>query len=196
MKLWRRLRASGKQPAGCGADRSRGDSPRPFLVCAGVKEKWGQPCGRPHSHRRVDPEGRLTPGVSMPSGMLLQASQTGFSVARRSRRCRFRRGLSFGPKTSAVPPGGSETGLSTWNLERLPLCPKALPQPRRQTGKSDLADFAPPRFQRFEIRTTRGLSWSHPSTAMASPSRRAGSKIPSSSPAFPPLSRKGQSPSR
>ena len=25
--------------------------------------KWGRPCGRPHSHRRVGPEGHLTPGV-------------------------------------------------------------------------------------------------------------------------------------
>jgi hypothetical protein len=134
------------------------------------------------------------------SHKLLRALKVGFVIARRSRRRRFRRGPRSIARTNPLPPGGSETGLVDLGLERLPLCPKALRNPRHQTGQSGLTDFAPSQLQRSGIWSAPGrtfeLSSSHSSTARLSPSRRSGSKIPSSSPAFQPLSRKGQSPFR
>lgn len=35
------------------------------------KEKWGRHCCRPHSHRRVDPEGYFTPDVSPQASLQL-----------------------------------------------------------------------------------------------------------------------------
>ena len=40
------------------------------------------------------------------------------SIARRSRRCRFRRGAGYDPKIDPWPPGGSETDRRAWLLER------------------------------------------------------------------------------
>lgn len=68
--MWR----AGKESAG----RKRSE-PTP-------KTKWGRHCCRPHCHRRVGSEERFTPDVS------LQPRKAGSYVARRSRRCRFRRG--------------------------------------------------------------------------------------------------------
>ena len=58
-------------------------------VCQGPKRKWGRPCGRPHSHRRVvfTEAKNLTPDV-----FRTRAVRQRCYVARRSRRCRFRRG--------------------------------------------------------------------------------------------------------
>ena len=133
-------------------------------VFAGPQEKWGQPCGRPHSHRRVGPEGHLTPGVSMPPERLLR-------VSRKRPQCR--------PALAPVPvPSGAQ--LRSEDLCRstrrfrdrsLDLEPRTVAcfarrrcrQPRRQTEKSDLADFAPPRLQRFETEScVQSEPWGYP----------------------------------
>ena len=68
------------------------------------KRKWGRPCGRPHSHRRVvSAEAKnLAPGAFR----TLAVRQRCY-VARRSRRCRFRRGTDevrrLRPNHPAVP---------------------------------------------------------------------------------------------
>jgi len=73
-------------------------------VSARPIRKWGRPCGRPHSHRRVvfTEAKNLTPGVFR----TLAARQRCY-VARRSRRCRFRRGTDeirrLRPNRPAVP---------------------------------------------------------------------------------------------
>jgi len=129
------------------------------------------------------------------------ARESGVSVARRSRRCRFRRGLGFDHEDRSRTARRFRDRSFNLSLERCPHCPKALRIPRRQTGKPDLADFAPSRSQRFEIRScVQSELWGYPGLIPPprgiSPSSRSGSKIPSPSPAFRPLSRKGQSPSR
>jgi hypothetical protein len=139
-------------------------------ICLPPKEKWGRPCGRPHSHRRVVlAEARsLTPGVSMPdpTGPCEQL-KVGFH--------------SPGARAGAGSVGGRDRS-------RGPVpCLPAVPRPYRrpgpqaafvlpegsakssvQAGKCGLSDFAPFRFQRSGIWSAPGrtfvLSSSHPST--------------------------------
>ena len=106
--------------------------------------KWGRPCGRPHSHRRVGPEGRLTPGVFRVTGPEGQSRY----VARRSRRCRFRRGTDEvrrpRPNHPAVPRPVFQPGSSTGSANaghRLSIGTGRQVRP---------ADCAPSRSQRFE----------------------------------------------
>ena len=127
---------------------------------------------------------------------LSRAHRSSISIARRSRRCRFRRGLSVGPKTSAVPPGGSEIGLSTWASSSLPHCPEAVLGPRPRSESPTLPTLRPRGFSGLEFGLSEDAPGSIPRPRGISPSRRSGSKIPTSAPAFPPLFRKGQSPSR
>jgi len=82
-------------------------------------------------------------------------------------------------------------------LKQLPHCPEALRKPKRQTGKSDLADFAPSRLHRFE--TGGGPKASPFPSLHRAASRHRVDPVPKSLlPRRPlePLSRKGQSPSR
>ena len=135
------------------------------------KEKWGRPCGRPHSHRRVvfAFAKSLTPGVSMPgpTGPCGQL-KVGVAIARRSRRCRFRRGpeqiARTCPSARRFRDRCRRPGPRT-----APACPKVLRTPRRQAGKSGLSDIAPSRLQRFGIWSAPGRTFersaSHPSTA-------------------------------
>ena len=74
------------------------------------KRKWGRHCCRPHCHRRVGPEGHLAPDV------LRTARGPPRTVARRSRRCRFRRGSEMVRRPLPLPPGGSATGQSAWRF--------------------------------------------------------------------------------
>ena len=115
------------------------------------KEKWGQPCGRPHSHRRVGSEERFTPDVfDAGSDRPLRATEGRL-------RCRpalapvpvpsgsgaDRKDLSFHP---AVPRPMSSAWASNGAA-----CPKVSRTPRRQAGNSGLSDFAPSRLQRVEM---------------------------------------------
>ena len=131
------------------------------------------------------------PGPTGPCGQL----KVGSVIARRSRRCRVRQGLSK-PRGLVL----TARRLRGWFRRPGPrtvfACPKVLRTPRHQAGNSGLSDIAPSRLHRFEMEVCRSRPDLIPPPRGISPSRRAGSKIPSSSPAFRPLSRKGQSPSR
>ena len=94
-------------------------------------EKWGRPCGRPHSRRLVDPEGYLAARrLDAGSEKLLRAFKVGFhspgaragagSVGGRNRS----RGST--PCRPAVP----RPHVVDLYLKRLSLCPKALRNPR------------------------------------------------------------------
>ena len=162
---------------------------------AGPKEKWGQPCGRPHSHRRWVPEGTL-----IAWRFQYRFRRSGVSIARRSRRCRFHQGLVRIARIFPVPPGGSETDLLD------PCLKQSCIVRRRRISSAWTSKVRPFRLCAlavstvwdFELLQDEPLSvpTSHPSTTRLSPSRRSGSKIPSSSPVFRPLLGKSQSPSR
>ena len=114
-------------------------------------------------------EERFTPGVSMPgpTGPCGQL-KVGSVIARRSRRCRVRQGLTK-PRGLVL----TARRLRGWFRRPGPrtvlACPKVLRTPRHQAGNSGLSDFAPSRLQRFGIWSvpgrTFGRSASHPSTA-------------------------------
>ena len=122
------------------AERRRPPQSRPNRFAGGIekdtercdKPKWGRPCGRPHSHRRVGPEGRLTPGVFRVTGPEGQSRY----VARRSRRCRFRRGTDEvrrpRPNHPAVPRPVFQPGSSTGSAMR------GIASPSEPAGKSGL----------------------------------------------------------
>ena len=99
-------------------------------------------------------------------------------------------------RTYPLPPGGSATELS-----------KSLPRAVRHCPKTLLhlsMDFESPALSTLRPRGLNGLGFGSsedvplliPPPRGISPSRLNGSKIPSPSPAFRPLPRKGQSPSR
>ena len=103
---------------------------------------------------------------------------------------------SRGPPLS---PGGSETVLSTRASSGSTL-PEGFAEPRhgpevRPVRLCALAASSSPGI-RIAPGQVLSLTSSRSSAARHSPSRRSGSKIPSSAPAFRPLSRRGQSPSR
>jgi len=95
------------------------------------KRKWGRHCCRPHSHRRVGPEGHLTPGVFR----ALAVRQHRY-VARRSRRCRFRQRVNEvrrpRPDHPAVPRPVFQPGSSTG------LAMRGTTSPSEPAGKSGL----------------------------------------------------------
>jgi hypothetical protein len=146
------------------------------------------------------PKGTWRPGVSMP-------------VPRSS--CEHSRSASIRP---ALAPAPAPSGAEIDREDQLPaarrfrdhhvdlglIAASALPEgsakssaPDRQSG---LSDVAPSRHQRSGIWIAPGRTFvrsaSHSSTTRLSPSCLGGSKIPSSSPVFRPLSWKGQSPLR
>jgi hypothetical protein len=149
------------------AERRRPPQSRPNRFAGGIekdtercdKRKWGRPCGRPHSHRRVGPEGRLTPGVFRVTGPEGQSRY----VARRSRRCRFRRGTDEvrrpRPNHPAVPRPVFQPGSSTGSANaghRLSIGTGRQVRP---------ADCAPSRFQRPGSCSIRRRLGFHSSTA-------------------------------
>jgi hypothetical protein len=97
------------------------------------QRKWGRPCGRPHSHRRVvsTEVESLTPGV-----VRALAARTRRYVARRSRRCRFRRGTDevrkLRPDHPVVPRPVSRPSPSTGSAMR------GIASPSGPAGKSGL----------------------------------------------------------
>jgi hypothetical protein len=123
------------------------NSPRGKAIgLAGIsrrRRKWGRPCGRPHSHRRVvsAKAESLTPGVFR----TLAVRQRCY-VARRSRRCRFRRGSGWSEDLT-LPPGSSAT--VQWALlfksNSAGHC-----RPLEAGRKARPADCAPSKFQRCE----------------------------------------------
>ena len=126
------------------AERRRPPQSRPNRFAGGIekdtercdKRKWGRPCGRPHSHRRVGPEGHLTPGVFR----ALAVRQHRY-VARRSRRCRFRRGTDEvrrpRPNHPAVPRPVFQPGSSAGSVMR------GIASPSEPAGKSGLPTARP-----------------------------------------------------
>jgi hypothetical protein len=86
--------------------------------------------------------------------LLRRANRNRPIIARRSRRRRFRRGRVRSEDLS-LPPGGSETGLSTRASNGLAL-PVGSTRPQRRAGKSGLCDLAPSRLHRFGIRIAPG----------------------------------------
>ena len=145
--------------------------------------------------------GHLTPGAFNAASDWSRRTGTtcGVSVARRSRRRRFRRGPGLIARTCPLPPGGSETG-------RLRPCLKQFGIVRRRCLTSAWTSTVRP-CRLCALAASTVWDWSAPGRTFErsvlippprgiSPSRRSGSKIPSPSPAFRPLPRKGQSPSR
>lgn len=111
------------------------------------EEKWGRPCGRPHSHRRVGPGGRLTPGVSMPFSIALASSPRNGACRPALAPVPVPSGAGFDHEDRSRTPGGSETGLSIGassgrDIVRRRCCTSA---PDLESG---LSDFVPPWFQR------------------------------------------------
>lgn len=135
------------------------------------------------------------------SDKLLRALKVGFGFARRSRRRRFRRGSGSIARIDLLPPGGSETvlvGLGLIAASALPEGAAKSSAPSRQTRPFRLCALAASTV--WDLVSTKANLGTFPLLIPPprgiSPSRRYGSKIPSSSPVFRPLSRKGQSPSR
>ena len=137
--------------------------------------KWGRPCGRPHSHRRVvfTEAKNLTPGVFRP----LAVRQRCY-VARRSRRCRFRRGTDEvrkpPPNLPAVPRPVNRPCSSSQAM-------RGTAQPSKPAGKPGPPTAHPRSFNGSEVARVRRHLWLpflHPA---ASRRRVEGSsKIPSS----------------
>ena len=130
---------------------------KPPIEC--LQRKWGRPCGRPHSHRRVDPEGRLTPGVLR----ALAVRQPRY-VARRSRRCRFRRGTDeirgSRPNHPAVPRPVFQPGPSTGSAMR------GITSPSGPAGKSGLPTAHLRGFNGLRVANIpKDVPGFHPSTA-------------------------------
>ena len=128
--------------------------------------KWGRPCGRPHSHRRVGSEERFTPGVFR----VLAVRQLRY-VARRSRRCRFRRGTDevrrHLPNHPAVPRPVFQPGPSTGSAMR------GIASPSEPAGNSGLPTLRPQGFNGLEVGTIRRRSSAFiPPPRGISPSRR------------------------
>ncbi len=139
------------------------------------KRKWGRPCGRPHSHRRVGPEGHLTPGVFRVAGPERQPRY----VARRSRRCRFRRGTDeirgSRPNHPAVPRPVFQPGPSTGSAMR------GITSPSGPAGKPGLPTAHLRGFNGLEVATSRKMPWLSSLHPAASRRRvECGSKISSS----------------
>ena len=166
--------------------RREGESP----ADAGSQEKWGQPCGRPHSHRRVvsAEAGNLTPGV-----------------------------FKHRPKAASPSPGARAgagsigSGYDREDLPSRPAVPKPISSAQVSSGSALPEGFASPstldrKVRPFRLQTLAASTvWdldarrrlpSHPSTARHSPSRRSGSEIPSSQRALGAVDRKSQSPFR
>jgi hypothetical protein len=120
------------------------------------KRKWGRHCCRPHSHRRVGPEGRFTPGVSLqpPGGRrLYRPALAPVPVLS---------GAGYDPKIFPLPPGGSATDL----LARFSSFGDAEHRRSIETGRQVRpADRAPLRLQRSVSCSIRRCPGSHSSTA-------------------------------
>ena len=127
--------------------------------------KWGRPCGRPHSHRRVGPEGHLTPGVFRE----LAVRQLRY-VARRSRRCRFRRGTEEIrrplPNHPAVPRPVFQPCPSTGSAMR------GIASPSGPAGKSGLPTLRLRGFNGLEVTASEDAFAFIPPPRGISPSRR------------------------
>ena len=157
---------------------------------AGAKEKWGQPCGRPHSHRRVvsAEAGNLTPGV-------FKHRPKAASPSPGARAGAGSIGSGYDREDLSQPSGGSEADLVDPGLKRLGIA-------RRLCLPIDTGPESPAfRLQTLAASTVWDLDArrrlpSHPSTARHSPSRRSGSEIPSSQRALGAVDRKSQSPFR
>ena len=167
----------------------------------GPQREMGPPCGRPHSHRRVVPPKWELDAWRLDAAPTALASLRSASHRPALAPAPVPSGAGIDREDHPLPPGGSETGLVDPGLKRLPLCPKAPRNPRHRAGKSGLSDFAPSRLQRSGIRIcsrTNLCAFLVSFLDRAASRHRVdrGSKIPSSSPAFRPLSRKGQSPFR
>lgn len=122
----------------------------------------------------------------------------GVSVVRRSRRRRFRRGPGLIARTCPCRPAVPRPVVSVRASSRSALS---------EDVASPQHELRQPAFRLCALAASTVWDWSAPGRTFErsvlippprgiSPSRRSGSKIPSPSPAFRPLPRKGQSPSR
>ena len=122
------------------------------------KEKWGRPCGRPHSHRRVGPEGHLTPGVSMPVPRSSCEHSKSASIRPALAPAPVPSGAGIDREDLSLPPGGSETISSAWvssgsrEIRRFREFLDARPAIRP-------SDFAPSRLQRSGIWSAPGRTF-------------------------------------
>ena len=126
------------------------------------KEKWGQPCGRPHSHRRWASGGsayrqvssKPRPGRNRSAAM----SSPGARAGAGSTRGRFQ------SEDFSLPPGGSETGLSI-KASGSPASPESFAVPRPSSERPTLPTLRPRGLNAFEIGIVRRRSCSLGSTA-------------------------------
>jgi hypothetical protein len=113
---------------------------RPEPESGGPKEKWGQPCGRPHSHRRWAPGGSayrlMSPKLRAGRNRSVAMSSPGARAGAGSTRGRFR------SEDLSLPPGGSETGLSI-KASSSSASPESFAEPRPSSGKPTLPTLRP-----------------------------------------------------
>ena len=133
---------------------------------------------------------RLDPGPTGPCGQLKVGSLSpGARAGAGSVRGRANR------EDLSLPPGGSEAGPVGLGLERSSLARRCCELLGTRPAIPACPTLRPCGFNGLKL-SCRSRPDLIPPPRGISPSHRGGSKIPSSSPAFRPLSRKGQSPSR